>query len=114
MSASKTIVLVVGVAVIAAGGTWLVGQFRTLPAQPALAARADQRIVTLEVGGMHCTECEHAIATELRKVKGVSTVAARYQQKRAYVVCDKGVADTTLLTAVHAAGPGFFGEVVAK
>ena len=33
---------------------------------------------------------------------------------RAYVVCDKAVADSALTAAVHRAGPNFLGYVVRK
>lgn len=100
--------------VLAVGGPWLYGQLRSLPGAHDLGARSGQRIVTLEVGGMHCDACVASVRANLTTVKGVSAVEVRLAQKRAYVVCDPAVADTVLTSAVHAAGPGFFGQVVEK
>jgi copper chaperone CopZ len=106
--------LVALVLILAIGGPWLVGQLRSLPEAPVLAARADQRIVTLEVGGMTCGGCASAVETKLAQVAGVSSVAVRFPQKRAYVVCDRAVADTALTEAVHRAGPGFLAAVSVR
>lgn len=105
--------LVAMVLVLAIGGPWLLREARSLP-RHALAARGDQRIVTLEVGGMTCNGCASAIEASLSTVTGVSNVAVRFPQRRAYVVCDRAVADTTLLSAVHRAGPGFLAAVAAR
>ena len=107
------VALVAGVLVLAVGGPLIVQQIRSLP-QPALAARADQRVVTLEVGGMTCSGCTKAVQSSLAQVGGVSTVAVRLQQRRAYVVCDRTVADSALVAAVHRAGPGFLGVVTPR
>ena len=98
--------------VLAFGGPWLYAQVRSLPAPHDLKARANQRIVTLEVGGLHCEACVHAVKSKLTTVPGVSTVEVRLGPKRAWVVCDRSVPDSTLLSAVHAAGPGFSPEIV--
>jgi len=108
----NTLALVVGVLVLAGGGPLLVRELRTLPRLHALAARADQRIVTLEVGGMTCAGCVSAVRTELASVDGVADVEVRLEQERAYVVCDPAVADTALTAAIHRAGPGFMAAVV--
>jgi copper chaperone CopZ len=100
------------VLVLAAGGSWLYAQVSTLPDTRHLSARSGQRIVTLEVGGLHCDQCVAVVKGQLSHVRGVSAVEVRLGQKRAYVVCDPAVPDSALLSAVHAAGPGFFGEVV--
>jgi copper chaperone CopZ len=100
------------VIVLAAGGSWLYAQVRTLPGTRDLSARSRQRIVTLDVGGMHCDACVTAIRSKLGGVRGVSTVEVRLAQRRAFVVCDPAVSDSALLGAVHAAGPGFYGDVV--
>jgi copper chaperone CopZ len=105
--------LVVGVLILAVGGPWLVHQMRSLP-QGTLAARADQRVVTLEVGGMTCGGCAATVQAKLAEVPGVATAAVRYQERRAYVVCDKAVADSALTGMVARAGPGFMGAVVLK
>ena len=98
---------------LALGGPWLVRQVKSLPGT-ALAARSDQRIVTLEVGGMTCSGCASAIEASLSDLPGVATVAVRLHQRRAYVVCDRAVADTSLLAAVHRAGPGFLAALAAR
>jgi len=108
---SRPLIVAVIVIALAAGGTWLYAQVRTLPGARDLSARSGQRIVTLEVGGMHCDACVTAVKTKLANVPGVATVEVRLGQKRAFVVCDPAVPDSALLGAVHAAGPGFFGEV---
>lgn len=107
--AIATAVLVLGI-----GGPWAFRELRTLPGAGALAARADQRIVTLEVGGMTCGGCAATIQERLGDIAGVSTVEVRWQQRRAYVVCEKSVADTALTRAVDRAGPGFLGAVVTR
>ena len=113
MTRANLVAIVAGALVLAAGGPWLYGQLRSLPAGGHLGARSDQRIVTLEVTGMTCTACEAQIEGSLATVKGVSTAEARHQQNRAYVVCDRSVADSTLLNAVASAGR-FHGQIVQK
>lgn len=108
------IAIAAGVLLLGIGGPWLARELRTLPGAGALAARADQRIVTLEVGGMTCGGCAANVQTRLAGVPGVSTVEVRWQQRRAYVVCEKSVADTTLTSAVDRAGPGYLGSVVSR
>jgi copper chaperone CopZ len=100
-----------GVLLLGAGGPWLADQFRSLPGPGTLQARADQRIVTLEVGGMHCEGCAISVQTQLETVPGVAEADVRLAPRRAYVVCTSGVADTALLNAVRRAGPGFMAAV---
>ncbi len=107
----NSVVLALGVLVLAVGGPWLVREMRTLPHPTALRARAHQRIVTLEIGGMKCSGCAAAIRTQLAAVSGVSTVEVRVAQQRAYVVCERSVPDTALTAAVGRAGPGFLAGV---
>jgi copper chaperone CopZ len=106
------VALAVAVLVLAIGGPWLVRELRSLPAPHHLAARADQRIVTLEVGGMTCSACAATIEGELATLPGVSEADIRVTERRAYVLCDKDLADTTLVSAVHRAGAGFFASIV--
>jgi len=106
--------LALAVVLLAAGGPWLVGQLRSLPRNTALEARSGQKVVTLEVGGMTCSGCAGKITGELGAVAGVSDVDVRLAQRRAYVVCDKAVADSTLLGAVGRAGPGYMAAVVGR
>lgn len=105
--------LVAGLLVLAVGGPVIVRQLRTLPST-SLAARAGERIVTLEVAGMTCAGCASSLQSRLAGIAGVSTAAVRYQQRRAYVVCGRGVADTTLVAAVARAGPGFSAAVTTR
>ena len=106
--------LVASVVVLALAGPWLAAQLRTLPHPAALGARANQRIVSLEVGGMTCTGCAAAIRGSLRNVAGVSAVEVRFRERRAFVVCDRAVQDSTLTAAVHRAGPGFLAAVATN
>ncbi len=99
--------LVACVIAAAVGGPWLWQELRSLPSHHALAARAGERIVTLEVGGMTCSGCATKVRGELAAVKGVSAVEVRLHQEKAFVVCRPGVDDTTLVAAVRRAGPGF-------
>ena len=99
--------LVACVVAVALGGPWLWGQMRELPHHRALAARAGERIVTLEVGGMTCVGCATKVRGALASVDGVSAVEVRLAQDKAYVVCPATVQDTALTAAVRSAGPGF-------
>jgi copper chaperone CopZ len=108
------IVALVAAVVLLGGGTpWLIGQLKSLPRE-RLAARADQRIVTLEVGGMTCGGCAATVQDRLTSLPGVSDAQVHYRQRRAYVVCDPGVADTSITAAIERAGPGFLAAVVSK
>ena len=109
-----SLALVAAIVLIAGGGPWLVRELRTLPKPGALAARADQRIVALEVGGMTCAGCSAKVKGELTAIPGVSTAEVRYAQRRAYVVCDKTVADSALTGAVRRAGPGFLAAIAVR
>ena len=102
------------VLVLAVGGPWLVREVRTLPRSHALAARADQRIVTLDVGGMTCAGCAAKIKGQLASLGGVSVAEVRLAQRQAFVVCDKSVPDSALTCAIQRAGPGFLAAVSAR
>ena len=104
----------IAVIVLAVGGPWIVRQVRTLPRPVELAARSDQRIVTLDVGGMTCAGCAAKVTQELTAVKGVSNAEVRLAQRRAYVVCDRAVPDTALTAAVGRAGPGFLADIATR
>ena len=101
------IALAAGVIVLALLGPPLVREIRSLPHPRVLAARADARIATLEIGGMTCSGCATRVRGELEAVPGVSAVEVRLRDGRALVVCDRGVADSALVAAVGRAGPGF-------
>jgi len=105
--------LVATILVLAIGGPVLVRQLRSLP-HATLAARADQRIVTLEVSGMTCSGCARTLESSLARVEGVATVSVRYPQRRAYVVCGPTLADSTLIAAVRGAGGQFAATVAAR
>jgi copper chaperone CopZ len=105
--------LVAGVLVLAVAGPLLIRQLRDLP-RHSLGARADERAVTLEVGGMTCSGCASSVEASLARVPGVSTVSVRFPQRRAYILCDRSVADTALVAAVHGAGPGFLAAVTPR
>ena len=100
----NVVALVTGVLVLAVAGPLIVHQIRSLPRQ-MLAARGQERAVTLEVGGMTCSGCASSVKASLAQVPGVSTVSVQLQQRRAYILCDRSVADTALVAAVHRAGP---------
>ena len=102
------------VVALAIGGPWAVRQVRSLPRPVELAARSDQRIVTLEIGGMTCAGCAGKVTEQLQAVKGVSTAEVRLAQRRAYVVCDRAVPDTALTAAVGRAGPGFLADIATR
>lgn len=103
----NSVALVVGVVVLATLGPVLVRAIGSLPHPRELAARADARVVSLEVGGMTCSGCAARVREELEAVRGVSTAEVRLADQRAIVVCAKSVADSALISAVHRAGPGF-------
>ena len=105
--------LVATILVLAVGGPLLVRQVRSLP-HATLAARADQRIVTLEVAGMTCPGCARTLESSLAGVEGVATVSVRYPQRRAYVVCRRSLQDSTLIAAVRGAGPRFTAAVAER
>ena len=108
----NTLSIVVGVIALAVGGPWLVGQLRSLPEHRTLAARAGERVVTLEVGGMTCAGCAAKVKSELAAIEGVSAVEVRIQQDRAFVVTRPAVDDSALIGAVRRAGPNFAAAVV--
>jgi copper chaperone CopZ len=102
------------IALLGIGGPWFARELRSLPNRGALAARSEQRVVTLEIGGMRCEACAASIHGQLSQIAGVSDVDVRVAQERAYVVCAKQVADSALTGAVGRAGPGFMAAVVRK
>lgn len=99
--------------VLAIGGPLIVRQLGTFPAR-SLAARAGERVVTLEVSGMTCRGCASSVEKGLAGIAGVSAATVRLQQRRAYVVCGRAVTDTSLIAAVRHAGPGFSAAVTPR
>ncbi len=108
------VVLIASLLLAGIGGPWFYRQMRSLPQAHHLAARADQRIVTIEVGGMMCESCEKGIAGELALIDGVHASEVRHGMKRAYVVVSRDVPDSTLVAAIEQAGDEFTARVVAK
>jgi copper chaperone CopZ len=103
--------LAAAVIVLAASAPWLARELRSLPSTARLAARQNQRIVTLEVGGMTCSGCAAKIQTTLAEVAGVADVRVRLEERRAYVVCERAVPESALTAAVGRAGPGYLAAV---
>ena len=110
----NVVLLVAAVLALALGGPWLVQHLRSLPSGGALAARSGERIVTLAIDGMTCAGCEAKIRDRLQAVPGVSAAEVRHPQARAYVVCARDVADSTLVAAVSRGGSGYRADIVAK
>ena len=110
----NTLALVASVLVVALAGPWVAREIVTLGKARVTSARADQRIVSLEVGGMTCKGCAASIQTTLAELPGVASVEVRFPERRAYVVCDRGVQDSTLTSAVSRAGPGFLAAVASR
>ena len=108
----NTLALVALVIVLAVVGPWLWREVRDLPGRRALAARADERVVTLDVGGMTCSACAAKVQGTLASVPGVSAVQVRLGQDRAYVVCERTLPDSVLVSAVGRAGPSFGASVL--
>jgi copper chaperone CopZ len=106
--------IITAVLVLAVGGPLLVRELRSLPDSQALTARAGERIVTLEVGGMTCSGCAGKVQSEIALLDGVSNVSVRLDQARAYVVCEPGVEDSALTAAIQGAGPAFIARVVSR
>ena len=106
--------LAVAVFLLAAGGPWLWREIRSLPSHQTLAARATERIVTLEISGMTCSGCAARVHGNLASVPGVSAAEVHLRQDRAIVVCSRSLPDSALIAAVENAGPSFLAAVVPK
>jgi hypothetical protein len=111
---ARIFAVVVGLAALAVVAPWLVREVRRLPAASSLAARSEQRIVTLEVAGLADPASEAAVKRELSAVPGVSACEVRRPQGRAYVVCERATPDSALTRAVRAAGPALAARVVDR
>jgi len=106
--------LAAAVLLLAVGGPWLAREIASLPRPAALSARASQRIITLEIGGMTCEGCAKAVRSQIAAVAGVSAVDVRFEQRRAYIVCDPALPDTALIAAVERPGPAYKAAVVVR
>ncbi len=116
MSLPRTNAVVLGAALLlfGAGGPWLYTHLRSLPGTGALAARSTQRIVTLAVDGAERGAAADAVEAALKAVPGVTAAEVRPAQSRAYVVCTRDVADSALVAAVRASGPGRGARIVQQ
>lgn len=97
------------VLLLATGGAWLVDHARQprmsrMPAPAVVPAGA--RLVTLEVSGMTCAKCASRITSTLAATAGVRSCGVDPPARRAWVVCDMGLSDTTLVAAVVRSGAG--------
>ena len=78
----------------------------------AVFAGSDQNIV-MEIQGMTCEVCAVAVKRALSDVQGVKRVTVSYDQKKAWLVVDKTVADETLSNALKKAGD-YEGKVIER
>ena len=113
--ASHITLAVMTVLLLAVGGPYLADHLRrtaTLPAVRSLpAVQAGQKTVTLEVSGMFCANCASRVTRELAATRGVVACAVDVRARRATVVCDRQLADTSLVGAVARAGREFAASV---
>lgn len=103
----NAIALALAVLVLGGAGPWVARELARLPEHRALVARAGERVVVLDVGGMTCAGCARSVRSALSQVPGVSAVEVSATRGSATVVCAPGVPDSTLTAAVREAGPGF-------
>ena len=98
---------IAAVLLLATGGSWLVDrarQPRLMGSRPPTVVPAGARLVTLEVSGMMCANCASRVTSELAAITGVRSCDVDPGAKRAWVLCDGAVADTSLVAAVARAG----------
>lgn len=108
---------VMAVLLLAVGGPYLVQRLR----RPALrhttsalpVAAPGQKRVTLNVSGMMCANCASRVTRELEATEGVVAADVDVDAHRATVVCDRQLADTSLVGAVGRAGNEFAASVAA-
>jgi copper chaperone CopZ len=95
-------------------GPWLYQHLRQpQPAERALPmVHEGQKRVTLKVTGMVCGSCAARVGDQLQATAGVAGCDVDPEAKRAYVVCEAGVADTALVGAVRRAGTEYSAAVV--
>ena len=105
---------VMAVLLLAVGGPYLV-QHWPRPALPTTSTlpvvAAGQKRVTLEVSGMMCANCAARVTRELEATDGVVAADVDVDARRATVVCDRQLADTSLVGAVARAGNEFAATV---
>jgi len=107
---------VLTVLLLAAGGSLVTEHLRhpaSAPATRALpAVQAGQKRVTLEVSGMFCANCASRVTRALDATRGVVACDLDVQARRATVVCERQLADTSLVGAVARAGAEYRAQVV--
>ena len=69
-----------------------------------------QQVLTLTL----CALLAATVQAKLAAVPGVAAADVRFRERRAYVVCEPGVPDSSLTGAIQRAGPGFLAAVVTK
>jgi len=112
--ALSTSLLVTGVLALGLGLPWLTRELKSFRLGTPPAARAGERLVTLEVAGMTCGGCAARVEQRLNAVAGVTAAQVRHRSRRAYVVCRREVNEAALTAAVAGAGPAFTARVVAR
>ena len=107
---------VMTVLLLAVGGPYLVerlGRPATTRAAGLLPrVQSGRKRVALEVSGMFCANCASRVSHELETTPGV--VACDVDAHRATVVCDRTLADTTLVRAVARAGREYVASVSGR
>lgn len=106
---------VMSVLLLAVGGPYLVQRLRQPASRPAVSslpvAAVGQKRVTLDVSGMMCANCASRVTRELESMPGVVAADVDVDAHRATVVCDRALADTSLVQAVGRAGREFAAAV---
>ena len=110
----STSLWVAGVLVLALGLPWLTRELSSLRLSPAPHARAGERRVTLEIGGMTCRGCAARVEQRLSALPGVTTAQVRHRSGRAYVVCRPELSEAALIAAVSGGGATFTARVVPR
>lgn len=109
---------VLTVLLLAVGGPFLADRLRRPAGSPATralpAAQAGQKRVTLDVSGMFCANCASRVTRELEATPGVVACDVDVRAHRATVVCDRQLADTSLVTAVSRAGGEYRARVSSR
>ena len=113
--ALNIVLAVMTVLLLAVGGPYLADRLRHPAALPAArtlpVVQAGQKRVTLAVAGMFCANCASRVTRELEATPGVIACSVDVHTRRATVVCDRQLADTSLVGAVARAGSEFSAEV---
>ena len=102
---------VMAVLLLAVGGPSLVHRLRRPAAIRATSTppvvQPGQKRVTLEISGMYCANCASRVTQALEATRGVVAADVNVDSHRATVVCDRQLADTSLVGAVGRAGNEF-------